>query len=271
MVQSDLNPLKSRSPRRVGILGGMGPEATVLLMQKIIAATPAQDDADHIPLIVDQNTQVPSRIRYLIEGTGDDPGPVLAAMAQRLLAVGAQALAMPCNTAHHFSPVIRAAVSVPLIDMVALSVAHAAALAGAGGTVGILASPAVRRTRLFDDAFAAHAITPLYADDEDSMLATIRHIKSKGATAQARAALRVASDALLARGAQVQMIACTEFSLMSDATAPGCVAFDTLDQLVGGIVAFATSDGIGQNKAEPKPPTQRATAPEFDPNKEMTP
>jgi aspartate racemase len=58
-------------------------------MQKVIAATPARDDADHIPLIVDQNPQVPSRIRHLIEGTGDDPGPVLAAMAARLQAAGA--------------------------------------------------------------------------------------------------------------------------------------------------------------------------------------
>ncbi len=88
-------------PRTVGILGGMGPEATVLLMQKVIAAVPARDDSDHVPLIVDQNSQVPSRIRRLIEGVGEDPAPVLAAMARRLEAAGAEALAMPCNTAHH--------------------------------------------------------------------------------------------------------------------------------------------------------------------------
>jgi aspartate racemase len=249
----------------------MGPEATVLLMQKIIAATPVQDDADHIPLIVDQNTQVPSRIRYLIEGQGDDPGPVLAAMAQRLQGAGAQALAMPCNTAHHFAPVIRAAVTLPLIDMVALSVVHAAALAGPGGVVGILASPAVRRIGLFDGLFAAQGITPLYAADEDAMLATIRQIKATGPTAQARSALATASAALLVRGAQVQMIACTEFSLISDATAPGCTAFDTLDQLVSGIVAFANPPGIGQTKADPMPPAHSATAPVFHPNKETTP
>ena len=65
--------------RRVGILGGMGPQATVLLMSRLIAAVPARDDADHIPLIVDQNPQVPSRIRFLIEGQGEDPAPTLAA------------------------------------------------------------------------------------------------------------------------------------------------------------------------------------------------
>ncbi|MGL6211639.1 MAG: aspartate/glutamate racemase family protein, partial [Paracoccaceae bacterium] len=135
--------------RRIGILGGMGPEATVLLMQRLIAAVPARDDADHIPLIVDQNPQVPSRIRHLLEGGVDDPGPVLASMARRLQAAGAEALAMPCNTAHHYAPAIWAAVSVPLIDMVALSVRQALTLAGSGGTVGILASPAVRKTGLF--------------------------------------------------------------------------------------------------------------------------
>jgi aspartate racemase len=245
----------------VGIMGGMGPEATVLLLQKIIAATPARDDADHIPLLVDQNTQVPSRIRHLIDGIGPDPGPMLAFMAQRLQTAGALALAMPCNTAHHYAPAIRAAVTIPLIDMVALSVARAAKLAGPNSTVGILGSPALRRIGLFDRAFAAAGLTPLYAADEDAMLATIRQIKAQGATAQAMAALTTASGALLARGAHIQMIACTEFSLIPGAIAPGVSAFDTLDQLVSGIIAFATHTGPGQAKAEPNPPPQRATAP----------
>ena len=119
-------------PRRVGILGGMGPEATVLLMQRLLTAARATDDAGHIPLIVDQNPQVPSRIRHLIDNTGADPGPVLAHMADMLEAAGATAIAMPCNTAHHYAPVIRAAITVPFLDMVAASVAHAATLTKAG-------------------------------------------------------------------------------------------------------------------------------------------
>lgn len=226
--------------RRVGILGGMGPEATVLLMTRLLAAVPARDDADHIPLIVDQNPQVPSRIRYLIDGGGEDPGPVLAAMAVRLVGAGAVALAMPCNTAHHFAGAIRAAVEVPLIDMVALSVAEAARLAGPGGRVGILCSPAVRHVGLFDTPFAAAGLVPVYAADQDRLLATIRSLKQHGATDAARAALLAASAHMLAEGVRVQMIACTEFSLIADAVAPGVVSFDTLDMLVNGIVAFST-------------------------------
>jgi aspartate racemase len=249
------------TPVRVGILGGMGPQATVLLMSRVIAATPARDDADHIPLIVDQNPQVPSRLRFLIDGEGADPGPVLADMARRLQGAGAKALAMPCNTAHHFAPAIRAAVTVPLIDMVALSVAEAATLAGPGGVVGILASPAVRRIGLFEAGFAQAGLTALYAQDEDVTLAAIREIKARGVTPQAAARLQSASAALMARGAVVQMIACTEFSLVADPVPVGVTAFDTLDVLVRAIVGFArTGDPSKSDKVEANPPAKTAYA-----------
>ncbi|MFN3994109.1 MAG: aspartate/glutamate racemase family protein [Tabrizicola flagellatus] len=227
--------------RRVGILGGMGPQATILLMQKVLDVTPAADDADHIPLIVDQNPQVPSRIRRLIEGTGDDPAPVLAEMARRLVAAGAEALAMPCNTAHHYAPDIRAAAPVPFLDMVALSVAKAADLAKGDGIVGILASPAVRRIGLFDAPLDRLGITALYPEGEDALLGAIRRIKAAGPGPESVEALRVASDALLRRGATVQMIACTEFSLLPAPLAGGVAGFDTLDVLVAAIRDFATA------------------------------
>ncbi len=229
--------------RRVGILGGMGPQATILLMQKMLASVEAADDADHIPLIVDQNPQIPSRISHLIDGGGEDPGPVLAAMAKGLVAAGADALAMPCNTAHHYAGAITSAVNVPLIDMVALSVIKAAGLVGLDGRVGILASPAVCKIGLFDAAFAKFGIVPIYARDEAALLAAIRQIKAKGPGPEAARLLAAASEELLGQNAQVQMIACTEFSLMPHATAKGAAAFDTLDVLVAAIKDFALSRG----------------------------
>jgi len=223
------------TPRRTGILGGMGPEATVLLMQRLIAATPARDDADHIPLLVDMNPQVPSRIARLIEGRGEDPGPVLAAMARGLVAGGATALAMPCNTAHHYAPEIRAAASVPFIDMIALSVDHAARLAGPGGTVGLLGSPALRKIEVFDRACAEAGLTLLHPADEGALLTAIRAIKARGPDEESRAALYTASADLAGRGATLQLIACTEFSLIPEALAPEAQGIDTLDLLVEGI------------------------------------
>ncbi|ANN57190.1 aspartate racemase [Mesorhizobium loti NZP2037] len=228
--------------RRVGILGGMGPEATILVMQKILRAVRAEDDSDHVPLIVDQNTQVPSRIRHLVEGGGPDPAPVLADMARRLVAGGAQALAMPCNTAHYYAPAIRAAVAVPFLDMTELACDRARVLVGAGGRVGILASPAVRKVGLFDVRLIARGLTPIYADHEPALLAAIRRIKAAGPNEAARETLRAASARLVAKDCNVQMIACTEFSLIADAVADGAIPFDTLDCLVQAIVAFAADD-----------------------------
>ena len=82
-----------------GILGGMGPEATIDLMKRVFRATPAQDDRDHVHLLVDNNPQVPSRIQALLEKTGESPGPCLCDMARKLESWGADFLAMPCNTA----------------------------------------------------------------------------------------------------------------------------------------------------------------------------
>src|SRR5271163_5103637 len=127
--------------RAVGIIGGMGPEATVDLMRRVIAKTPARDDQDHIHLIVESNPKIPSRIAHLIEGSGPDPTPELIRIAVNLQRAGADALAIPCNTAHAYADSIRRAVSIPLLDMVSLTVEK---IAASGRTrVGLLASTAV--------------------------------------------------------------------------------------------------------------------------------
>ncbi len=217
--------------RRVGILGGMGPEATILLMQRVLAAVPARDDADHIPLIVHQNPGVPSRIRRLIEGVGEDPGPVLAAMARDLAAAGAAALAMPCNTAHAYATQIRAATNLPFLDMRDATVA-----ALPRGRIGMLASPAVRLTGAFDAAFAAAGLTPVWPEDEGPVLALIRRVKAGDTGPAARLAMAgIAAD--MEGRADHLLVACTELSLLTGAL-EGCFT-DSLDCLVTAICDFA--------------------------------
>ncbi|RVT82176.1 aspartate/glutamate racemase family protein [Rhodobacteraceae bacterium CCMM004] len=228
------------SLRPVGILGGMGPEATILLQQRLMKATPARDDADHVPLLIDMNPQVPSRIAHLIEGTGTDPGPVLAAMARRLETAGAVALAMPCNTAHHYAPAIRAAVSVPFLDMIAASADTVAARTPKGAAIGVLASPATRRTGLFERALAARGRRALWPEDMDALLAAIREIKSQGPTDASRAALSRASGELTARGAALHLVGCSEFSLVAEAASTP--RLDTVDVLVDAIDAAARGE-----------------------------
>ena len=223
--------------KTVGILGGMGPEATILLMQKLLNAVPARDDADHIPLIVHQNPQVPSRIKALIEGTGEDPGPTLARMARDLQAAGAQALAMPCNTAHHYAPAVVAATPLPFLDMID---ATARSLTAQGAQrVGMLASPATRLAGVFDAACAAHGLTAVTLPDDSALLTIIRAVKAGETAATLGPRLHAEAETLLAQGADHLLVACTELSLMTDHLPRGTPATDSLDCLTDAVVKFA--------------------------------
>lgn len=221
----------------VGILGGMGPEATLLLMQKVLQAVHAVDDADHVPLIVHQNPGVPSRIAALIEGTGVDPAPVLVQMARDLRAAGAVALAMPCNTAHFYAAAVDDATDLPLLNMPDLAARH---LANAGARrVGMLASPAVRLTGVFDAAFSAHGLTQVYPEDDAPVLAMIRSVK---------AGRKLEHDALAApctnlrrQGVDHILVACSELSLLSDGIGDHIGWTDSLDCLTQAIVSASKS------------------------------
>lgn len=227
------------APRPIGILGGMGPEATILLQRKLMDAVHSHDDRDHIPLLIDLNTQVPSRIAHLIEGSGIDPSDTLGAMARRLQNAGAAALAMPCNTAHHYARAITDQVDIPLLNMVQLAADRAAERLGPGGCVGILASPAVRITKLLENALADRGLSVLWPANDDTTLQAIRLIKSQGPCDAARDALSSASIALTSAGADLQMIACSEFSLISDSIDQTAQAIDTIDVLTQAIVDFS--------------------------------
>jgi len=228
--------LDSRTAHRViGIIGGMGPEATVDRMRRVIVNTPARDDQDHVHLIVESNPKISSRIAHLIEGTGADPTPELVRIAQNLQRAGAQALAIPCNTAYAYAEAIRHAVSIPLLDMVALTVERIAAL-HPGARVGVLASSAVLKIGLYAKALTAAGLTSLTPPRQAEVMDLIKAVK-RGDTSSA-AQGRLAELALdLANRTDVILIACSELSVISGAVTVPYV--DSLDLLAADIIRFA--------------------------------
>ena len=227
---------------RIGVLGGMGPAATILLQQRLIEAVPVTSDAGHIPLLIDMNPQVPSRIEFLIHGRGADPGPVLAEMARGLEACGVDALAMPCCTAHHFADAITDAVTTPFLNMVNLAAAELAAHGAA--RVGVLASPATDRIGLFRDALAPHKMTTLYPKDDAAMLGAIEAIKARGPGPREVDTVQAAIAELTNTGADAMLVGCSEFSLISRDLHFGGPLVDALDALTTAITGLmpAASD-----------------------------
>lgn len=225
--------------RVVGIIGGMGPEATVELMRRVIAHTPANDDQDHIHLIAESNPKIPSRMAHLIELTGTDPAPELVRIAQNLQRAGAVGLAMPCNTAHCYASAIRSAVSIPLLDMVRLTVDGIAGRQ-ARARVGLLASTAVHRTGIYARAFEARGIVPVIPRRQEELMTLINGVK-RGDTGP-RAVQRLAAIAReVADESDILLIACTELSLISAGIEDRAALLDSLDVLTQAIVDFAAA------------------------------
>lgn len=101
----------------IGILGGMGPLATVELFKRIVLKTPAKEDQGHPKIIIYNNPKIPDRTAYIL-GKGENPLPKLIDSAKKLEKWGASFIIMPCNTAHFFAEEIQKTVGIPLINMV---------------------------------------------------------------------------------------------------------------------------------------------------------
>ncbi|WEK58264.1 MAG: amino acid racemase [Candidatus Brevundimonas phytovorans] len=203
----------------LGVLGGMGPAATVAFLARVQALTPAQGDEDHIRVVMDLNPQTPNR-----HTQPEAAGRTLGEMARRLKAAGAEVLAMPCNTAHAHAEAIRAS-GLPFIDMVAetakaaknLAAKAGAAKAGEATRVGVLATPGGEA--LYAEALAAEGVemVRLSAAERDRFMAVVAGVKAGDVGAEQRAAMRDLAAALVAAGAQGVIGGCTEVPLLLDA------------------------------------------------------
>ena len=146
----------------IGIAGGMGPESTVDLMQKIFAATPAEREQDHIHLIVDSNPKTPDRTRAVL-ADGESPVPAICESIRRLADAGADLVLIPCNTAHAFFDELRVRSPVPLLNMVDLCAEHALAVCGRGAALGILATTGTVRSGIYEAALRGRGLEAVLA------------------------------------------------------------------------------------------------------------
>jgi len=229
-------------PKSVGILGGMGPGATVDLMRRVIRATPAEDDCDHIHLVVDNNPQVPSRIKALVEKTGQSPLSCLQDMAHKLEQWGVDFLAMPCNTAHYYHAQIQDIVGIPLLDMIGISVATILTDSPQIRTAGLLASNAVLDLGLYDQEFASHNVAVVHPEREPQqrLMQAIRTVKTDNYGSLEHKSLQEAADSLTSQGAEILLIACTELSLLTGEHTASVRCYDSAQLLAEAIVQKAT-------------------------------
>ncbi|MFC8190712.1 aspartate/glutamate racemase family protein [Cellulomonas sp. NPDC057328] len=199
----------------VGVIGGVGPAATVSFLDLVVRHTDAGRDQDHVDMVVLQHASIPDRTAYILGDSADDPGPVMAADARRLEALGVDFVVVPCNTAHHFTDEMAAAVTVPVLSIVHETVDEVAARPGTS-TVGLLATSGTLASGVYQRAAEERGLTVLEpdADDQRVVMGIIYDQVKAGRPADVDA-LRGVAGRLADRGADVVVLGCTELSVVA--------------------------------------------------------
>ena len=202
----------------IGVLGGMGPLATVDFFNKVLAATPAKGDADHIPLLIQSDPRIPPRPTAILN-SGRSPLPALLAGRDRLIAAGATALAMPCNTAHFWYADLVRDCGVPFLSIVDASIGEIGKLAKPGARIGIIATRATLTAKIFDAELLSAGYTPMLPDDDmmDKLVLPGIELVKAGQVLEGGQLIEQAVQVLLNQGAGAVLLACTETPLALDA------------------------------------------------------
>jgi aspartate racemase len=227
-------------PRRlVGVLGGMGPMATVDFMRKVIEMTPAGVDQDHVPMIVHCVPQIPDRVSAILERR-DDPLAALIAGAEKLVDAGAEVIAMPCHTAHAwFTPLARS-VRVPILHIAEAALGDLDKLAQQPRRIALLGTLGTLRAGIYQDMLAKHG-RDLHVPDEGTqacILSAIAAVKRNDLT-NARTDANEALRRLVEAQCDAALLACTELPLAIDAQQSPLHLIDPTNSLAKACVEFS--------------------------------
>lgn len=201
---------------RLGVLGGMGPLATVDFLHKLVLATPAQADQEHVPTVVWNVPQIADR-QKAIAGTGPSPLPQLLEGVARLNQAGATLIVMPCNTVHHWIEPLRAASAAPFLHIVDATL-EALQRSGEGTAprrIGLIATKGALQTRLYQGRLEQHGYQVLEntLEELDALFTPGCYAVKRNEFDKGAALLEEAAGALVDRGAERLVLACTEVPL----------------------------------------------------------
>lgn len=227
----------------IGVIGGLGPEAAVDFFGKLVRATPAKSDQEHLRILIDNNPKVPNR-NDAIAGRGPSPAPQLAEAARGLARAGADFVVMACNTAHAFERDIRAACPVPFISMIEETADELARRFEGAGSIGVLAAAGCIEARLYHRSLEARGFACMTPEGprQETFMRLLYRIKSGDTGPEVRSGMVALAESLIADGATAILAGCTEVPLVLTADALSRPLLDATDVLARRAVAYARGE-----------------------------
>ncbi|NLJ57778.1 MAG: amino acid racemase [Tissierellia bacterium] len=198
--------------KTIGIIGGMGPLATVHLFERIVLRTKAENDQDHIPVLIDSNTNIPDRTKAILEN-GESPVKELRKSAQILEKGGADFLIMPCNTAHYFIEEIKTSINIPFINMPEETAKYTCNKYGKDVVVGLMATDGTIKSKIYEKYYSDLGIkTIVPIRTQEKIMSFIYDVIKKGNYNMGTDLLFECVAELKELGATVFLLGCTELS-----------------------------------------------------------
>lgn len=228
--------------KTIGIIGGMGSLAAARLFERIVILTKAGCDNEHIPIIIDNNTNIPDRTEAILNN-GDNPVFEMVRSALRLEFTGADAIVIACNTAHYFYDEIVKFVKIPVINMVEETAKYIIKSNPSAKCAGLLATEGTCKSGIYKKVFEKYGLKLAVPEAEEQQYITemIYDIKSSRESINPENTIKVVS-ALRKRGAEVIILGCTELPIAFDMFDICSSYVDSLEVLAISAIAYAGKD-----------------------------
>ena len=242
--------------KRVGILGGLGPLAGAYFYLRLCELTPAQSDEEHLSVVLEADTKIPSRLNYL-RNEGPSPVEALLRAGQRLINAGAEFISMPSSTTSYFHGALQEHLSVPLLSLVD-EVGEALRRDGCDH-IGILGTTPTRTYRIYEQALERRDINVIYPDDQSQQdtMDIILQVKGQASPESRRGTLaerlRSIMDRPWAQNTDGVLLACTELPVAArslDEKTHGRPVFSATDILARATIVFAMSGHAPANQSK---------------------
>lgn len=229
----------------IGVLGGMGPAATVDFLAKLIRLTAAERDQDHIPVTVLSDPRIPDRVAPIMAGRGPSPLDELRRGIRTLEQAGAACIAIPCHTAHFWYDELLEASNVPILHVADAVLADLARRGEGDGPVGLLATAATLKAGFYQERLGAagYACIMPAADIMASCVLPAIALVKRDRAVDAAPLLSRAMHHLLERGARSVLLACTELPLALAAASSPPVCLDATESLARACIAWHREHG----------------------------
>ncbi len=234
---------QKKTPEVLGILGGLGPLASVYFYELITKHTLALKDQDHIDIILNSRATTPDRTAFILGENAENPFDIMVEDAKRLVTYGAQAIAIPCNTAHFFYEELDKCIDIPILNMIEQTVIEAK---NRGGEVGVFATSGTVQSRTYQRVCEKHGVKCILPDEKHNeyIMNIIYGCIKQGKRADMKL-FDAATQHMQEKNCSCVILGCTELSIVKKDEKIGNYFIDSMEVLAKNAIEMFGKTPVG--------------------------